>query len=294
MRDRIREAAANEWLVLVSRLALGGIFLASSVGKLQHPFLFTETVKDYGILPDGLAQFYGTALPWAELFIGCSLVLGIWPRFSAALSVPLAVSFSIAAFYSLFQPGIDVCGCFGELVALSHPQAIAVDFAMLLLASEVLVHGNRAETFGIGRLLSRHDLGLKGRDALALRLAVLSLAIVLAASLIGDSRSPLEKQLAGRPGFLLLYNCAECCQRQIEIIDSLEPEYGHRIAFIRINYVEDPQAAEQFDVDNPFTMLLISGKTEEDEYVIWERFVGTIGKDMLRDAFDELLADASP
>ena len=55
--NSIRRIVPNRWVVLAVRLLLGGVFLASAIGKLRHPDLFVDTVVDYGLLPEGLARF---------------------------------------------------------------------------------------------------------------------------------------------------------------------------------------------------------------------------------------------
>ena len=56
--------------VTVLRVALGALFIISSFAKLQHPDLFVDAVQNYHMLPAGLADLFGTVLPWAELFVG--------------------------------------------------------------------------------------------------------------------------------------------------------------------------------------------------------------------------------
>ena len=92
MKDRLEKIINNRWLVFSSRLVLGGIFITASISKLQLQTKFVNTVISYGILPDSLAQIYGFTLPWVELFMGCSLVLGLFYRFNAALTIPTAAT----------------------------------------------------------------------------------------------------------------------------------------------------------------------------------------------------------
>ena len=161
MKARAKEILGNRWLSFAVRVVLGGIFITSSISKLQNLALFTDTVIDYGILPNSLAQFYGTILPWAELFIGCSLVLGIFSIFASAIAIPVIVSFIIAHVYALFRSVEDICGCFGELITLSHWQSMSVNAAMLLIAVQLLLYRNKAEFLGFGPWIARQHLGLE-------------------------------------------------------------------------------------------------------------------------------------
>jgi len=317
MKARIKEIIDNRWLIFVLRVVLGGIFIAASFGKLQHQDEFINTVISYGILPDSLAQVYGLVLPWAELFIGCALVLGVFSRFASALSILLIISFIIASAYALFHSLEDSCGCFGQLISLSHPVALAIDAVMLLMA--VPLYKTRVEFLSIGPLLYRLALDLGRRERFIFdkvskfAIVVLAMAVVVfsmwgAQSLLNTESAgtpgsddageqsllytELDSALAsGKPAFLFFY-CPVCPSgrgSQFEIITDLEQEYGDRIVFIRINYKKDPQTAEKFDVEIDPTMLLIAGKTDKGEYIVHQRFEGTIDEAILKDSLDQML-----
>lgn len=319
MKARIKEIVDNRWLIFALRLVLGGIFITASVGKLQYQAEFINTVISYGILPDRLAQFYGLMLPLAELFIGCSLVLGIFSRFTSALSIPLIISFIIASAYSLFHSLEDNCSCFGQLISLSHPVSLVLDAVMLLMARQLLLHKAREEFLSIGPLLYRLALDLGRRERFIFdkvsKFAIVVLAMAVVVFSIWGAQSLLNTESAGTPGsddageqsllyteldsalasgkpaFLFFY-CPVCPSgrgSQFEMIADLEREYGDRIVFIRINYKKDPQAAEKFDVEIDPTMLLITGKSDKGKYIVSQRFEGATDKEMLKDSFAQVL-----
>jgi uncharacterized membrane protein YphA (DoxX/SURF4 family) len=186
MKARIKEIVDNRWLIFTLRLVLGGIFIAASVGKIPHQAEFINTVTSYGILPDNLAHAYGLILPWAELSIGCCLVLGIFSRLASALSIPLILSFIIASAYALFHTVEDSCGCFGQLIPISHSTSLVIDAVMLIMAVPLVLH--KAEFLSIGTLLSRLKLGSgrrrrfvfeKGSKFAVVALAVLAIGMPL-------------------------------------------------------------------------------------------------------------------
>lgn len=78
------------------RIGLGGVFVIAGYGKLCGIGVFVEAVKMYDILPDGLAAFYGSALPFVEFIIGVLLILGVFIRISAGIGILRTVSFVIA------------------------------------------------------------------------------------------------------------------------------------------------------------------------------------------------------
>lgn len=300
MKARVREVINNRWLIFVLRVVLGSIFIAASVSKLPHQAEFINIVTGYDILPDNLARFYGVILPWAELLIGCSLVLGIFSRFASAFSITLIVSFIVASAYSLFHPVEGGCGCFGPLISMSHPVSLAIDALMLLMAVQLLLHKDEVEFLSIGTLLSKLNLslGIRGRFIFekASKFAILALAVlVVGMPLVGGAQSSIDLMIdsaleSSKPAFLVFYKGCLPCQAG-RIFDDLEGEYGDKIAFIHINYGKDPQAAEEFDVKKSPTVLLITGKNDEGEYTIVYQKSGSIDKEELREIFNQVLGN---
>lgn len=358
MKARLKETIDSRWLTFILRLALGGIFIAASISKFQLHTDFINTVVSYGILPDSLAWFYGFILPWAELFVGCSLILGIFPGFAAILSILMVISFIVANIYSMFRPVIDICGCFGTLISLSHPVSLMLDAIMLLMALQILLHEVEAEFLSVGAWLQKLTLKLGKRGTFtfekASKVAVVALAMIVVVSAIWSAQgssaistpsapwpentgikswlnpnitntpapdntgspnpadadvnstpepnnievaepSPsileLDSALAsGNTAFLFLYKGCQCdYEKQFEIIEGLEQEYGDRIAFLTIDYEKEPQVAEEFKINNSPTMLLITGKEDNGEYIVYERFVGDIIIELLKNSFDHAL-----
>ena len=291
MRGRFQGIIDNPWLISALRLALGGLFIASSIGKLQYQAEFTDAVLSYHILPTDLAEFYASALPWAELFIGCSLVLGIFSLFASALSIPLIISFLIANIYSFFHSVEDPCDCLGKLVVLSHPVALIIDLVMLLVAWLLLFQPDKAGFLGIRSLLDRPDLGLEGRARFIFQAALVALAMVVAVFPLEGTPVAPEGELYDTPELLFFYQGNPAYfESEFDVLRELEQEYSGRIVFKAFNYGEDPRVAQEFDVDISPTVLLITGKSKEGEYLRYgQPFEGTMDKQRLKDAFDEML-----
>ncbi|UCH51852.1 MAG: DoxX family membrane protein [Chloroflexota bacterium] len=149
-RQRVRSIAS-----LVACTVLGVIFLIAGTGKI---FAFGEmpgqTMQFIGaILPDawltpGVALFLGDIffpyiIPWTELCLGILLLLRIWPRLFAALSLPLIVSFLINnAWYISQGEELDPCPCIGIWAKIfgtpTHLQALWIDIVLLALALTVI------------------------------------------------------------------------------------------------------------------------------------------------------------
>jgi len=105
--------------LLISRLFLGGIFVYASFDKILHPFEFAEVVYNYQLLPDVLVNLVSLFLPWLELLVGLSLILGVWlPGAVLICNLLLMVFFSTLVFN--IARGLDIdCGCFTVSVGTS-------------------------------------------------------------------------------------------------------------------------------------------------------------------------------
>lgn len=317
MRARTGEILDNRWFIFALRLVLGGILIAASVTKLQYQAEFVDIVAGYGLLPDSLAQVYGLVVPWVELFIGCCLVLGIFTRFASAVSVPLTVSFVIASAYGLFHPVAGGCGCFGQLISLSHPVSLLLDAAMLAIAF-LLLFGKTGERFlSLAPLLVRYNprSGKSGKDAFekASKLAVVALAMVVVIPFIGGAPTTVGAEVnstpapgtvptaisyegeidraleQGKPVFMFFYivGCPPCVEQQ-QIINELMPDYGDRVYFLDI-IIGGSTFLPQFEVKDTPTILLVTGKDDGGEYIIYRRFEDVTGIETLRESIEQVL-----
>lgn len=133
----------REWLGLLARLVVGGVWIVAGAIKLPDPAQSVSAVRAYQLLPGNLAQPVGQLLPVIEIVIGLCLVLGLLTRWAALASAVLFVLF-IIGISSAWARGITIdCGCFGgggydPDAASKYPWEIARD-AVLLLASLFLV-----------------------------------------------------------------------------------------------------------------------------------------------------------
>ena len=247
MIERLRQVDRMAWLLLFLRMGLGGLFIASAVTKYQYPELFIDAVLSYDLLPESLARFYGTVLPWVELFVGFSLILGIFSTFAAGISAVMTFSFIIANIYSMFHPGADACGCLGQLVNLSHPAALAIDFAMLAAAGPLLYFRDKAGYLGVGRLLARmKDIpGLPGSARFVLGAAIIVVAMIVAVPLISGPGNSLGAEVDAALkdyGAVVVFFYNEDPTGYV-VIYELEQEY-QSVRFIRVDCQDNPDAVE--------------------------------------------------
>ncbi|WP_243059453.1 MauE/DoxX family redox-associated membrane protein [Nocardioides sp. SR21] len=133
----------REWVGLLARLVVGGVWIVAGALKLPDPAQSVNAVRAYQLLPGELVQPVGQLLPVIEIVIGLCLVLGLLTRWAALGSAILFVLF-IIGIASAWARGITIdCGCFGgggydPNATDKYPWEIARD-AVLLLASLFLV-----------------------------------------------------------------------------------------------------------------------------------------------------------
>jgi len=118
-------------VLLLLRLALGGIFVYAAWVKLRDPWmLFAFSIDAYHVLPEWAVTVVARTLPWVELAAGLLLLAGRWMRVSTvAATALLALFFALMVRSYARGEGID-CGCFGPGEAIS-PLTLLRDGSLL-------------------------------------------------------------------------------------------------------------------------------------------------------------------
>ena len=182
MADRIKEERrrVRATVSLVAGILIGLTFLISGSGKVLafgempgQTMLFIGAILPDAWLSPGLAYFLGQIffpyiIPWTELCLGILLLLRIWPRFFAAVTLPLTVAFMAnnAWYISQGQNKLTSSECFGiwEMIfgTLTHVPSLSLDIILFALAlTIVLVHPG--DFFSSPPWLSKIQIGTKGR-----------------------------------------------------------------------------------------------------------------------------------
>lgn len=113
----------GHWFGLAARLGLGLTFVVAGLLKVADPQASVRAVHAYQLLPYGVSQIVGFALPWLEIGLGALLLLGLLTRFAAAALVLLLAAF-VVAIGSAWARGLSIdCGCFGGGGAVPKGQA---------------------------------------------------------------------------------------------------------------------------------------------------------------------------
>ncbi|HPC35970.1 MAG TPA: MauE/DoxX family redox-associated membrane protein [Candidatus Marinimicrobia bacterium] len=101
-----------DWLEYFIRLVIGFLFIYAAIGKIIHPEKFAVVVYNYRVLPIELVNIVAILVPWLEIAIGVTLILGVWLETAAFLLCILTIGF-IVLIISAIVRGLNIeCGCF--------------------------------------------------------------------------------------------------------------------------------------------------------------------------------------
>lgn len=131
---------AKRWLATAARLVLAGVLLYAGGAKVTDLAGSVRAVNAYQLMPYGIAQVLGSALPFVEIVVGLLLLAGLATRLAAAATGALMAAFT-AGIASAWARGLRIdCGCFGgggELAAGVRPSygpELVRDAGLLVIA----------------------------------------------------------------------------------------------------------------------------------------------------------------
>jgi len=133
-------------IIVIPCVLLGLMLLVAGIGKL--PGLtelgtfpgqteFFDVI--FGSFWPTIAFFITDILPWVEVILGLALVLGIYPRIAAVLSLPLLAGFMTSNIWAITHgETFGSCGCWGGFERLfgdtTPLQAMGMDIVLLFFA----------------------------------------------------------------------------------------------------------------------------------------------------------------
>lgn len=98
---------------VIVRLAIGCMFIWSSLPKIRQPYDFLSDVYGYELVGPKLGMLVAMTLPWLELFVGICLIGGIFVGGALLVSAAMGVMFAFVL-SSVMYRGLEIsCGCFG-------------------------------------------------------------------------------------------------------------------------------------------------------------------------------------
>ena len=120
---------------LAARVIVGAVLVYAGATKAAGPAEeFALVIGAYDVLSKEMVLTAAAFLPWVELLLGWSLILGLRLRVTAAAAGALFAGF-LFALVSVKLKGIQLpnCGCFGDAIHLTPLQALLVDSALASL-----------------------------------------------------------------------------------------------------------------------------------------------------------------
>jgi len=150
----------------VIRILMGGIFLLAGLAKIADPVRFMLTLREFDLFPRVIISFLAVYLPWLELLLGLSLILGLLYRTSALMLAFLNFLFMLAIL-SVISRGIVVdCGCFGlfadalKLPDMADYKAVIRNIIFVSLCVYLFFAGNTI--FSLEGYISRNTAQARG------------------------------------------------------------------------------------------------------------------------------------
>ena len=137
---------------LVARLALGLVFLLSTLGKLRRPAASLRGVAEYEILPVPLAYVFGAVLIPVEAFLAVAHLTGWGLRIAVPLGIAVLLVFATAVGVNLGRNRDLLCHCFDSLGGERISARSLAQLGLLLGAEVLLLSGPALRPSGGGDL----------------------------------------------------------------------------------------------------------------------------------------------
>ncbi len=144
-KGTLRKVISNDYLTLLVRLVLGGVFIYASFYKIIEPAQFAKSIWYYHLVPGELINISAIILPWLEFLVGLALIVGAYYR-GAVLWVNILLVVFIVALASAVYRGISIdCGCFKAAAASNESarQTIYRDIGYLALGLQLFFSRSR-------------------------------------------------------------------------------------------------------------------------------------------------------
>ncbi|MCL6265151.1 BT_3928 family protein [Flagellimonas myxillae] len=127
-----------KYLVWISRIIVGILFIISGLIKLNDPVGFSFKLEEYfsqGVLdlpflmPMALAISIFVVI--VEVLLGVLLLIGFKPKFTVWSLLLMIVFFTFLTFYSAYFNKVTDCGCFGDAIKLTPWESFTKDVILL-------------------------------------------------------------------------------------------------------------------------------------------------------------------
>lgn len=135
-----------KYLVQLSRIIVGILFIISGLIKLNDPVGFSFKLEEYfslGVLNlpflEPLALTIALIMVVLEVLLGVMLLIGFRPKLTVWSLLVMIVFFTFLTFYSAYFNKVTDCGCFGDAVKLTPWESFTKDIILLVLIIVLLL-----------------------------------------------------------------------------------------------------------------------------------------------------------
>ena len=129
-----------KFLVGVSRVFVGILFIISGLIKLNDPLGFSYKLQEYfssDVLNIPFLEPYALAISVVvvvfEVVLGVFLLIGYKPKFTVWSLLGMIIFFTFLTFYSAYFDKVKDCGCFGDAIKLTPWESFTKDVILLVL-----------------------------------------------------------------------------------------------------------------------------------------------------------------
>jgi uncharacterized membrane protein YphA (DoxX/SURF4 family)/peroxiredoxin len=127
-----------KYLVNISRLFVGILFIISGLIKLNDPLGFSYKLQEYfsaEVLNLPFLEHYALMISVLvvvfEVVLGVFLLIGYKPKFTVWSLLLMIVFFTFLTFYSAYFDKVRDCGCFGDALKLTPWESFSKDVVLL-------------------------------------------------------------------------------------------------------------------------------------------------------------------
>lgn len=129
-----------KFIVNVSRVLVGILFIISGFVKLNDPLGFSYKLQEYfgtDVLNLPFLEPYALGIAVIvvvfEVVLGIFLLIGYKPKFTVWSLLLMIIFFTFLTFYSAYFDKVRECGCFGDAISLTPWESFTKDIILLFL-----------------------------------------------------------------------------------------------------------------------------------------------------------------
>lgn len=147
----MRKLIDHDFVSLISRLLVGGMFIYASFYKIVEPGAFAKSIWYYHLVPGYVINLMAIVLPWVELLAGLALIAGVYYR-GAVLWANLMLVIFIVALATTIARGINIdCGCFRAAASGTHSAWLALLFDVVATLFSIQLWLSKSRRWMLGR-----------------------------------------------------------------------------------------------------------------------------------------------